>query len=89
MPPTKYKFKFHLICSKDSNGNEFIMDKKYKSNNELIEDVGERLDIKNRNTIYRIINGFHKTPKWNNIKIMKINEVIPHKVVVERRVILT
>jgi len=71
-----YKLKFTEV---DSEG-KVIFENKYKSNDELIGDIGFKYAIFNRSTIYRIINRFLKV-SHQNIRIDKIREIIPHKII--------
>ena len=83
MVQTKYIYKLKLTET-DDDGNT-VFEGKYKSNDDLISEVGFKYAIFNRNTIYRIINKFTKE-KHSNIQIEKIREIIPHRI--EKRVII-
>ena len=72
MPESKYYFKFHIV-GKDKFDDP--IDKKYKSIRFMIDDIGDRCHIYNRQTVYKIINGYFKV-SHNEIRIYKIRELI-------------
>ena len=72
MPESKYYLKFHIVGVDKFNNP---IDKKYKSIRFMIDDIGDRCHIYNRQTVYKIINGYFKV-SHNEIRIYKIRELI-------------
>ena len=72
MPESKYYLKFHIVGLDKFNNP---IDKKYKSIRFMIDDIGDRCHIYNRQTVYKIINGYFKV-SHNEIRIYKIRELI-------------
>ena len=70
MPESKYYLKFHIVGLDKFNNP---IDKKYKSIRFMIDDIGDRCHIYNRQTVYKIINGYFKV-SHNEIRIYKIRE---------------
>jgi hypothetical protein len=77
MVATKYFYKYNVI-EKDENNKE-IYNKKYKSIDDLLADIGYKYGIFSRSTIYRIQKKFF-VDKYQNIEILKIKEQIPHRI---------
>jgi hypothetical protein len=72
MPESKYYLKFHIVGLDKFNNP---IDKKYKSIRFMIDDIADRCHIYNRQTVYKIINGYFKV-SHNEIRIYKIRELI-------------
>ena len=80
MVKSKYIYKYQVISTRP----DFPYNKKYKSNNEIIEDLKESpLEIASRTAIYNIIHKIGKLYKYHDIEILKIREFIPTRIVRE------
>jgi hypothetical protein len=73
MPESKYYFKFHIVGTDKFNNP---IDRKYQSIRLMLDDISDACHIYNRQTVYKIINGYFKT-SHNEIKIYKIRELVP------------
>jgi hypothetical protein len=77
MAKSKYIYKYQVISTRP----DYPLDKKYKSNKEIIEDLcNTPLNITNRTAIYNIIHRVGKLYKYHNIEIKNIREIIPHRI---------
>lgn len=78
MVKSKYIYKYQVI----SHRSDYPYNKKYKSNNEIIEDLKDSpLEIASRTAIYNIIHKVGKLYKYHDIEIIKIREIIPTRIV--------
>ena len=50
----------------------------------VLSQVGDKCDIYNRGTVYKIINGFLKSDKYKQIKILKIKEALPFRYITKK-----
>lgn len=78
MPKTIYYLKYHVQIKGEEN--ELVVDKKYKSMEAIMDDIGYKYCILSRGTLYRIINKLVKE-SYCNINIFKIKEPIPHHII--------
>lgn len=80
----KSKFINRIKFTELDNEGNVIFENKYKTNDDLIADIGFKYAIFNRNTIYRIQKRY-VVDSHQNIRIEKIREIIPHRI--EKRVV--
>ena len=81
MVACKFYLKYHLIgIVRNGEPLEGI----FKTIEELIDKVGDKCDIYNRGTVYKIINGFLKSDKYKQIKILKIKEALPFRYITKK-----
>ena len=71
-----HKYRYLVIAKCDKDSKLINLYRKYSNIQDIIDDCGEILNIKNRHTIWRIENGFMKTKKFANVRIMRIDEPI-------------
>ena len=81
MVASKFYLKYHLTGI-DRNGQP--IEGKFKTIEEMIDQVGDKCDIYNRGTVYKIINGFLKSDKYKKIKILKIKEALPFRYITKK-----
>jgi hypothetical protein len=81
MVASKFYLKYHLIGI-DRNGEP--IEGKFKTIEQLIDEVGDKCDIYNRGTVYKIINNFLKSDKYSQIKILKIKEALPFRYITKK-----
>ena len=81
MVASKFYLKYHLKGI-DRNGEP--INGKFKTIEEMIDKVGDKCDIYNRGTVYKIINGFLKSDKYKQIKILKIKEALPFRYITKK-----
>jgi len=81
MVASKFYLKYHLK-GVDRNGEP--IEGKFKTIEEMIDQVGDKCDIYNRGTVYKIINNFLKSDKYKQIKILKIKEALPFRYITKK-----
>ena len=81
MVASKFYLKYHLK-GLDRNGEP--IEGKFRTIQHLLDEVGDKCDLYNRGTIYKVINNLLKSDKYKQIKIIKIKEALPFRYVTKK-----